>query len=93
MPSTTPIGVENEYMNMSLNKNQKSFGNAFYIEILIDMHSAYLWMTIEIIRLTTTTGSGFIPRASPSKMEWKAKAIIKMKGVKLHLQMPVSSFL
>jgi len=50
------------------------------------MHTAYLWMMMEIIKLITTAGSRLSPKARPSKTEWKLSAIIKTKGVKLHLK-------
>jgi len=67
IPMTVPNGVALANIDRNLNTCLNSMP-LFYIAMQIDMPSAHLWITIEIIRFTDSFISGRIPNAIPSNI-------------------------
>lgn len=83
-PKAVPSGVAKANSTMNLRSYLKSEKD-FWSAILIDIASANLWIKIESMRLRAEGKSDIKPKAKPSKIECILRAIIKTKGVKLHL--------
>lgn len=63
----------------------EKFGKALDKAMLMDMASAALWTKIDIIRLISEVVLLIKPSAIPSNKACMLKAIMRMKGVMLHL--------
>ena len=70
-------------MNMSHLTTLKSSEKVLVRAIPKEIASAILWMPIANTKLKTVENSFYRPQATPSKLVWIERAIIRMKGVKL----------
>ena len=83
-PIAVPMGVARLKSTMNFMRVEK-LEKAFWSAMLIDIASAALWITMESMRLKTAVRSYIKPRAMPSNKACILRAIMRMKGVMLHL--------